>query len=228
MAYRHPSDASPEDWYEAAKNVNQNHAANKAFKLAYWAPGPAPAHLTTILVHVASQSIFCPQAAIPTHPTPSNAISMDIDGSQWKNLVSPTCYQCHQPSHKVPDCPLNFDIRSMTIEELEMELMVKKDKAQVGELPLVPEETTKPEEDFVQNNEWQACPCCLPVIVSRYCQIYRIPKQTYKLPDVQNPEKTINPPLTPAATPMIPRIWKPKWEKALPKKYTKIHQFPSG
>ena len=24
MAYRHPSNASPEDWYEAAKNVDQN------------------------------------------------------------------------------------------------------------------------------------------------------------------------------------------------------------
>ena len=37
MAYGHPSNASPEAWYEAAKNVNQNCAANEAFKLAYWA-----------------------------------------------------------------------------------------------------------------------------------------------------------------------------------------------
>ena len=35
--------------------------------------------------------------------------------------------------------------------------------------------------------------------------------------DVQNLEKT---PLAPAATPMILRIQKPKWEKALPEKYT--------
>ena len=35
MAYGRPSDASLEDWYEAAKNVDQNHAANEAFKLAY-------------------------------------------------------------------------------------------------------------------------------------------------------------------------------------------------
>ena len=34
-----------------------------------------------------------------------------------------------------------------------MELMVKNDMAQVGELPLVPEEFTEPQEDFVQNNE---------------------------------------------------------------------------
>ena len=35
MAYGRPSNASLEDWYEVAKNVNQNHAANEAFKLAY-------------------------------------------------------------------------------------------------------------------------------------------------------------------------------------------------
>ena len=35
MAYGCPSDASPENWYEGAKNIDQNHAANKAFKLAY-------------------------------------------------------------------------------------------------------------------------------------------------------------------------------------------------
>ena len=41
----------------------------------------------------------------------------------------------------------------MTIEEVEMELMVKRDMAQVGEVSLVPEEVTEPEEDFVQDNE---------------------------------------------------------------------------
>ena len=35
MAYGCPSDASPEDWYDVAKNIDQNHVANEAFKLAY-------------------------------------------------------------------------------------------------------------------------------------------------------------------------------------------------
>ena len=35
MAYGCPSNASLEAWYEAVKNVDQNHAANEAFKLAY-------------------------------------------------------------------------------------------------------------------------------------------------------------------------------------------------
>ena len=35
MACGWPSDDSLEDWYEAAKNVDQNHAANEAFKMAF-------------------------------------------------------------------------------------------------------------------------------------------------------------------------------------------------
>ena len=31
MAYGQPSDTSPSSWYEAAKNIDQNRAANKAF-----------------------------------------------------------------------------------------------------------------------------------------------------------------------------------------------------
>ena len=38
MAYGCLSDTSLEDWYEAAKNIDQNCAANEAFKLAYLAP----------------------------------------------------------------------------------------------------------------------------------------------------------------------------------------------
>ena len=41
----------------------------------------------------------------------------------------------------------------MTIEEVEMELMVKRDMARVREVTLVPEELAELEEDFVQNNE---------------------------------------------------------------------------
>ena len=38
MAYGCPSDSSPENWYEAAKNIDQNRAANEAFKTAYRTP----------------------------------------------------------------------------------------------------------------------------------------------------------------------------------------------
>ena len=41
----------------------------------------------------------------------------------------------------------------MTIEEVEMELMVKRDIAWVREVNPVPEEVAEPEEDFVQDNK---------------------------------------------------------------------------
>ena len=41
----------------------------------------------------------------------------------------------------------------MTIEEVEMELMVKRDMAQLKASPPILEEITEPEEDFVQDNE---------------------------------------------------------------------------
>ena len=68
-------------------------------------------------------------------------------------MTSLTCYHCHQPRHKVLDCPLNFNIRLMTIEEVKMELMVKRDMAWVREVSPVLEEVTEPEEDFVQDNK---------------------------------------------------------------------------
>ena len=153
MAYGNPSNASLEARYKAAKNVDQNCVANEAFKLAYLASGSVPVHPTSVPVWVDTQSMFCLQLTAHMHPTPANPIPMDIDGGRQRNMTSLTCYQCHQPRHKVLDCPLNFNIRLMTIEEVEMELMVKKDMARVREVSPVLEEVMKLEEDFVQDNK---------------------------------------------------------------------------
>ena len=53
----------------------------------------------------------------------------------------------------MPDCPLKFDIRSWSMEEIEMELMARKDLARTENLALKPEENPILEEDFVQDNE---------------------------------------------------------------------------
>ena len=64
-----------------------------------------------------------------------------------------TCYRCHQPGHKAPDCPLRFDIRLLTNEELENELMNRKDVPLVQFLDSETEFEIPKEEDFVRDNE---------------------------------------------------------------------------
>ena len=60
-----------------------------------------------------------------------------------------TCYRCHQPGHKALDCPLRFDIRLLTNEELENELMNRKDAPPTQILDLEIEFEILKEEDFV-------------------------------------------------------------------------------
>ena len=120
MAYGHPSNVSPEDWYEVAKNIDQNCAANKAFKTAYRTSTP----ITTC---PAQSSLF--QIPPPVeHPNPNLGHPVPMEaGLYWKKNPAPiTCYQCGESGHKVPDCPLKFDIRSWSMEEIEMELMTKR------------------------------------------------------------------------------------------------------
>ena len=50
-----------------------------------------------------------------------------MDVSLKKNLPPPTCYRCHKTRHKAPDCPDKYNIRMSSVEELEMEIMVRRD-----------------------------------------------------------------------------------------------------
>ena len=75
---------------------------------------------------------------------------MDIDASRKKTIVVLSCYKCGGPGHKAPDCPLRFDIRSWTMEELEMELMTRKDLAKTESQS---EENSELVEDFVQDSK---------------------------------------------------------------------------
>ena len=152
MPYRRPSDTVPNDWYKVAKIIDQNWATNKACQSAYWPSLPTTSH-----------PVPCPTlAALTRTPLYVKPIPTDVDTSERKNPSPLTCYWCHKTRHKAPDCPDRFDIRALSIEELEMELMVRKDMAAVEE------PTPELQKDFVQDNKWKACPHCPPVTVLKY------------------------------------------------------------
>jgi hypothetical protein len=79
---------------------------------------------------------------------------MDVDGNQRKTLIPPSCYHCGKPRHKVPDCPLRFDIRALTTGELEAELearFARQDTILAEECPSIAEEATLVADFFSDN-----------------------------------------------------------------------------
>ena len=168
MAYGCPSDTSPKDWYNTAKNVGQNHAENEAFKMAYQAPVSASTSPMLTPLHPIQQSFFKLPLPAHIHPTLGNPGPMDIDASWEKNITPLTCYRCHKSGHKALDFPKRFNIRLLTVEELEMELMNRKDALPKEILLTGMEHEIPEEEDFVQDDKWKACPHCLLVIILKY------------------------------------------------------------
>jgi hypothetical protein len=77
---------------------------------------------------------------------------MDIDANQKRTPISVSCFQCGKPSHKTPDCPLKYDIRT---DELEAELearLAKRDIVPMEDCPSIEEEGI-PISDFLRDNK---------------------------------------------------------------------------
>ena len=75
---------------------------------------------------------------------------MDIDASRKTQLLPFSCYWRGKLGHKAPDCPTRFDIRELSIDDLQRYLGDR--LAELDAKLLEPSAETE-EQDFVRHNE---------------------------------------------------------------------------
>ena len=109
---------------------------------------------TSVTTCPTQPSLFwLPSPVVHINPTPGNSALVDIDAGRKKSPPLLTCYRCHKTGHKAPDCLLRFNIRELTLEELQMEVMTRMDIARIDNAVLETEEATLGNADFVQNSK---------------------------------------------------------------------------
>jgi hypothetical protein len=114
-----PQDRDFDGWFKAARRLDLNRLANKAFHYAsrrpFTHPAPAP---TTHSVPQRSPFSFLrshpPTAATPTAMhTPSRAlppgIPMDVNRTRTLKPLTQTCYRCGKTGHISKECDLRHD-----------------------------------------------------------------------------------------------------------------------
>ena len=160
MTSGHPSDQIPNEWYDAARTLDQNRATNEAFRSSYRTPSSVPPpsqprQTTSGLLRPPPATFRAPVHA-HTNPTPGNPVPMDVDAARKKVSTLITCYRCGLPGHKSTDCAHRFDIRTFLVDELQGYLedrLARRDVVSSEDDPRPEIEEEKLVEDFAPRNE---------------------------------------------------------------------------
>ena len=147
MTTGQPSDTDPEAWFHLATQMDQNSATDKAFHTSL---SPLPLSASPSVLPSWSSS-FLPSRAPPpvsyAHITPSagNPVPMEIDAARRnKAIAASSCHHCGGPDHWAKDCPVQFDIHFLSVEELQVILDDKLDEELEDNDH---EDTTEPQSD---------------------------------------------------------------------------------
>jgi hypothetical protein len=152
-----PDDDQPEAWYAAARRLDLNRLANEAFhgsairRTQPALANPPPARGFIRLPTPASQPRSLPPSA-PPRPLFTGALPANTP------KPSTNCFRCGQPGHFGRDCPQRFDVRSMTVDELNEVLearyaMMDAVVETIAAVDVVGGAEGTQEEDFVSHNE---------------------------------------------------------------------------
>ena len=142
MAFGRPSDSDPSGWYKMAQTVDQNRAANEAFTSVCRTVSQVPRPVST---HLAGPS------AIDAKPVYVRPPPTDSD----RAAATLHCFRCRLPGHFGKDCPNRFDVRHLTLEELQEVMQSKMTQLDVApeDNPHLPDVESEMKADFPSDSE---------------------------------------------------------------------------